>query len=184
MQKISKNTIYFRLPGPIFFNKYKHKEEFLKKNTRGHGIVLTSCLNLLVAIPLRSSLNPKMKEKAHIYPYKVFTKNGKQYLKGLDFSKLLIISKSDLQGSSGYVFQDNDEKKFYIENFNNIITRLNNYITGYINMCARIENNQDVSRTQLKLYRYSTIRNFHSDLKINISKNDVVKLLRQYHLYK
>ena len=184
MKKIEKNTIYFRLFEDAFFDKYEYMDEFLKKNARGHGVLLLNYLDLLVAVPLRSSLNPHIKKRQYIFPYEVWIKgDGKEYLKAMDFSKLLIITKEDLRGSIGFIFRDNKEKEYYQENYNKIIMRLTRYITDYVKLCDKIDKGEQVSLRKLKLYRYSTLRNFHSELKINISKHDLIETLKKYSLY-
>ena len=86
----------------------------------------------------------------------------------MDFSKLLIITKEDLRGSIGFILRDNKEKEYYQENYNKIIMRLTRYITDYVKLCDKIDKGEQVSLRKLKLYRYSTLRNFHSELKINV----------------
>lgn len=184
MKKIEKNTIYFRLFEDSFFDKYEHMDEFLKKNSRGHGVLLLNYLDLLVAVPLRSSLNPNIEKQRYIFPYEVWTKDdGKKYLKAMDFSKLLIISKEDLRGSIGFIFRDHKEKEYYQNNYNKIMMRLTKYITDYVALCDKIDKGERVSFRKLKLYRYSTIRNFHSELQINISKRNFIEELKNYNLY-
>lgn len=184
MKKLMKNTIYFRLFEDSFFDKYEQMDEFLKKNTRGHGVLLVNYLDLLVAVPLRSSLNPNIRKQRYIFPYEVWTKkDGKKYLKAMDFSKLIIVSKGDLRKSIGFVFRDNEEKKYYQENYNKIMMRLTKYITDYVTLYHKIDKGEQVSFRKLKMYRYSTIRNFHSELKINISKQDFIEILKNHNLY-
>lgn len=179
MGTLSKNTIYFRQLNENFFTKYRGIDEFLKKNTRGHGIMIMDYLDLLVAVPLRSSLKPYMKKQQFIFPYKVCNKGGKRCLKGMDFSKLIIMSEEDLQGSVGFVFQDDCEKQYYIDNYSKIVNRLGNYIKRYKRLCYQIQEGVQPSITQLRLYRYSTIRNFHESLGIHLSKESFILTLQE-----
>lgn len=45
--------------------------------------------------------------------------------------------------------------------------QLTKYITDYVALCDKIDKGERVSFRKLKLYRYSTIRNFHSDFNID-----------------
>ena len=48
----------------------------------------------------------------------------------------------------------------------------------YIKICSRIENGDAVTYRTLTPYRFSTLRNFHNELGIAISKEDFINQLK------
>ena len=69
-----------------------------------------------------------------------------------------------------YYFKDIEEKRFYLNNSNRIFTRVKNYVQKYIDICNKIEQNKLIAKRTLQPYQYSTLRNFHSELGIAITK--------------
>lgn len=175
----SKNTLYFSLMNNKYFNEFESLDEFQKDNKRGHGVMIIDINDLLIAVPLRSSLSPYMNKAKHLFPYEIYTKesDGKEYLKALDFSKLTIIKEEHVNTETTYFFKDNKEKKFYLDNFNRIQLRVNNYIKNYQKLCSKIAEQKSLTKYTLKPYRYSTLRNFHEELGISITKDDFIKIL-------
>lgn len=170
---IKKNTLYFRLMKPSYFNDYKSLDEFQEDHLRGHGIMILDVDDLLVAIPLRSGIPAYMKQAKHIFFYEIYIKeNKKECLKALDFSKLTIIEEKYLDNTRTYIFKDEKEKQFYLNNFNRIYSRVNSYVSSYKKICKNIEEGKAITSYTLKPYRYSTLRNFHKELNIKISKED------------
>lgn len=177
---ISKNTLYFYLLNQNYFTDYQALDEFQIDNARGHGVMIIDINDLMVAIPLRSGILAYSKNSSHIFPYQEYTKdNGKKCLKALDFSKLTIIEEKYINKDTTYLFRDEDEKKFYLENFNRIYTRINNYVTTYKKICSDLENEVEVSYRTLNPYRFSTLRNFHNKLDISINKELFVQKLNE-----
>lgn len=172
-----KNTLYFSLMNLQYFNDYEDLDEFQKDNNRGHGVMIIDINDLLLAIPLRSSLAPYMFNAKHLFPYKNYIKetDGKEYLKALDFSKLTIIKEGHVNTDTTHIFKDENEKKFYLEKFNRIQLRVKNYIKIYQKICVKISNEETLTTHMLKPYRFSTLRNFHGELNIKISKDDIVE---------
>lgn len=175
----SKNTLYFSLMNTQYFNDFETLDEFQKDNNRGHGVMIIDINDLLIAIPLRSSLSPYMNKAKHLFPYEIYTKedDGKDYLKALDFSKLTIIKEKYVNTKTTYIFKDSKEKKFYLDNFNRIQLRVKNYINSYQTICSKIGKQKKLTKHTLKPYRYSTLRNFHEELNIAITKDDVIAAL-------
>ncbi|MDF7638267.1 hypothetical protein PT285_02310 [Lactobacillus sp. ESL0791] len=179
MTKNFNNTIYFYLMTDRFFSDFSNYDEFERKSNRGHGVISFAINNELLAIPLRSSLSPKLINARHLFPYKVYQKaNGNKYLKALDLSKLMFIKEYHVNQTIEYFFQDPNEKQFYIKNINRIYTRTKNYIGTYIKICNKIDQGKEIQKYELKKYRYSTLRNFHSKLGIPISKQAFIEALK------
>ena len=65
-----------------------------------------------------------------------------------------------------------------LKNSNRIFSRVKNYVNKYIKICSRIENGDTVTFRTLTPYRFSTLRNFHDELGIAISKEDFINCLK------
>lgn len=179
----SKNTLYFMLMTEEYFTDYSELDEFEQKSDRGHGIMALRVNNLIAAVPLRSSVPAWQKDERHLFVYKEYIKaNGIECIKALDFSKLTFVDEKYIDKDRVYHFQDPEEKDFYLENTNRIFTRLNGYVRTYKRICDRIKNGQRVKKVDLKQYRFSTLRNFHELLGIEISKSMFVNTLRRNNL--
>lgn len=66
-----------------------------------------------------------------------------------------------------------------LKNSNRIFSRVKNYVNKYIKICSRIENGEAVTFRTLTPYRFSTLRNFHNELGIAISKEDFINQLKE-----
>lgn len=173
---IKKGSIYFHLMNNLYFDEFSSYKEFQNDFNRGHGVLIVDINSLLIAIPLRSKIKPYFQNKKHLFPYSQYVDDtGNLYLKALDFSKLMIIEEKHINKTTNYIFKDIKEKTFYLENFNRIYTRVNNYIQKYISLCNSIENNKNISKYSLEPYRYSTLINFHDKLGINVNKATVIE---------
>mgnify|MGYP000884531232 CR=1 FL=1 len=74
---------------------------------------------------------------------------------------------------------DPANKEFYLKNSNRIFTRVKNYVQTYINICSKIELEKPITKRTLRPYQYSTLRNFHSELGISISKEKFISQLKK-----
>ncbi len=104
-------------------------------------------------------------------------------LKTLDFSKLTIIDEKYIDYSRIYHFKNPNEKNFYLKNSNRSFSRVKNYVNKYIEICSMSENGDTLTFRTLNPYRFSTLRNFHKELGIAISKQDFIDQLRKQSLY-
>lgn len=161
-----------------YYREMSTLDEFQEDKNRGHGILIININDLLVAIPLRSKLKAHMQKAKHIIPYKTYHINGKEYLKGLDLSKMTFIEPKHVAYNKNYIFKDRNEKTFYLDNFNRIKLRINNYINNYIEVCKKIELSLDVS-SPIRKYRFTTLKNFHSELGIQIKKSEFDQALNK-----
>ena len=66
-----------------------------------------------------------------------------------------------------------------LKNSNRIFSRVKNYVNKYIKIYSRIENGEAVTFRTLTPYRFSTLRNFHNELGIAISKEDFINQLKE-----
>ena len=179
MSKINKNSLYFHLLTQDYFDTYQNLDEFQKDNERGRGVMILDINNLLIAIPLRSGISENLRSARHLFPYTTYRRyDGKICLKALDFSKLTIIKEKHIDNSRIYHFKDPNEKRFYLKNSNRIFSRVKNYVNKYIQICSKIEKGEIVKFRTLNPYKYSTLRNFHNELGIKISKEDFINQLK------
>lgn len=144
---LAKGSLYFFFMNSSYFQDYGEIDEFQTDIQRGHGVtILEISPEIMVAIPMRSSLRPYMKNQRHLFPYKVYEKeDGNEALKALDFSKLTIIDEKYIDKSTTYFFQDDAERSYYLENFDRISTLIKNYINSYIRMCETIKKGEGIS---------------------------------------
>lgn len=179
MEKIKKNSIYFYILNNLYFEKNQYLDEFQRDDKRGHGIMVINLKNLLVAVPLRSKIPEYNRNSPHIFKYKEYEKDEKIYIKALDFSKMTLISEEDVDFEKPFIFKDAEEKKFYKNNSNRIFLKLNNYIEKYKKICTNIENKKIVTDRTIKPYKYSTLRNYHSQLDITLMKEEILNIIRE-----
>lgn len=180
MSKINKNSLYFHLLTQDYFDTYQYLDEFQEDNARGHGVMVLDINNQLIAIPLRSGIPEHLRNASHLFPYTTYRRHdGRMCLKTLDFSKLTIIEEKYIDNSRIYHFKNPNEKIFYLRNSNRIFSRVKNYVNKYIEICSKIEKGETVTFRTLTPYRFSTLRNFHDELRIAISKEDFINQLRK-----
>ncbi|MBR7927061.1 hypothetical protein KBI51_02580 [Aerococcaceae bacterium zg-ZUI334] len=180
MLRINKNSLYFHILTQDYFDTYKVLDEFQEDTSRGHGVMILGINDLLIAIPLRSGISDKLINAKHVFPYTIYERSdGKSCLKALDFSKLTIIDEKYIDHTKVYHFRDNNEKNFYLRNSNRIFMRVKNYVQKYINICSKIEKGETISERTLQAYKYSTLRNFHNELGISITKELFIHQLKK-----
>lgn len=202
MAIVQKNQIIFRFIKPTCYTKYAFLDEHMDKLKRGHGILIAQLDEFgdkLVAIPLRSKLNPKFKDKKirYIVPFKTYEFDGAEFLKGLDISKLLLVDEADVDLVSNFDL-DGREKEYYLEKKNKIFTRTVNYINSYVKYCnthealiKEILSNEKKEYSELPKglqrfilnYQYSTLINYHSDFGIDVlSIQEIRDFMKLYSL--
>ena len=182
---INKNTLYFYLLNSNYFEEYQNLDEFQEDNSRGHGVIVIDINDLIIAVPLRSGINAYLSNSKHIFKYTEYLRpSGRSCIKALDFSKITIIEEKYINKNTTYIFKDENERQFYLKNFNRIYTRINNYVKAYKNICYNIEVGKRVYINTLKPYKFSTLRNFHSELDINITKEQFIEVLEENGLIK
>lgn len=174
----SNNSLYFAIMSEKYYSDFSDFDEFQKDSKRGHGIFLTKYRNKLIAIPLRSGIKATFKNQRHLFCYKEYTKeNGVKCITALDLSKVTFIRDEHVDKTKRYHFKDEQEREFYHNNFNRIKLRLDNYIDSYVEICSKINSQNEINFHAIKKYRYTTLVNFHNELSIPISKPEFKKEL-------
>ena len=140
----------------VFFQENTHLIEVLDKNRgiwngnkeRGYGIAVLSHNALRFGIPLRSHIR---------HNFCFYTTRDKT--KGLDYSKSVLLHKDEYISDNPFMIPSDEykaikEKTYYIE------AMFIKYVTRYIESVRK--NDQNV----LRLYYYSTLKNYHVELGI------------------
>lgn len=183
----NENMEFRFLTGDAYRYAVEHVDEVLQKGSRPYGYLRYSYNNLNFLIPLRSHLNSQMINKKFALLYEM----NDDVSKGLDFTKLLIVNENVAVNSRHtYQLTSRAEFNFYNERENMIRDMLKNMIKKYIRICANLEKmiklNEDISNTAtlknvLRPYRYSTLINYHHELGINLSKNQMIQMLNKIY---
>lgn len=169
------------LMNAVYYQEMSKLEEFQEDNNRGHGIMIININSFLVAIPLRSSLKPHLTKARYLFPYGTYINNdNKTLLKALDFSKIILVEEYHIDTTKNYIFKDKAEEQFYIDNFNRIKLRVNNYIEGYVTMCKKLKEGKEVNKYLIKNYRFTTLKNFHEQLGILLTKEEYDEKLNNF----
>lgn len=188
-KKMQLGQISFRLMTERFFNEMGQLDEFTKKSDRAHGIMLIkiSTSEKLIAIPLRSSLKKTQKNKPYIIAYEIYDKidssksTTSKALKGLDMSKLLFIEEEHVDFTKVFKTNDAAEQQYYRDHYGQIYRRVTNYITKYQKQCNDFSNlNEAAKKSFYYSYRFSTLVNFHEELKINTSKDEIQTFFKEF----
>ncbi|ABS45736.1 MULTISPECIES: type III toxin-antitoxin system TenpIN family toxin [Yersinia pseudotuberculosis complex] len=137
-----------------FYIENKHLVEVLDKRgnawtsdkTRGYGIVLVEIVGLRFGIPLRSNANHKQ----------CYNFSGN---KALDYSKAVLLMKDEYISDVPFKIPDEEfiiiqKKSFFIT------TQFTKYVVRYIEAVKQHDKNK------LKSYCFSTLQNYHVELKI------------------
>jgi len=136
-----------------FFAENEHLQEVLDKRghdwdtqkVRGYGVVVIDYNALKFGIPFRSRI-------AHHACYKT---SGS---KGLDFSKSVLLHKSQYISSETFRIPQDEFDKIRSKSFH-IRKKFNSYVEKYV----RAVRNND-ARVLSMQYRYSTLMNYHKEL--------------------
>lgn len=144
-----------------FYEDYPHDQyqEILTKESRSYDVVLFEIDYLedcYVCVPFRT-------EMKHNNGYKFkFSDRSKKHQSGLDFSKLVIISKDEYISESSTI--DIDEYKEFEKQENHIHKNLEEYIHDYI---EHVNGHIPLHIKQFeRKYKYSTLKYFHKELGI------------------
>lgn len=150
------NYFYSSYPNPPY-------KEILRKMDRPYNcLLIQSHYDYFICIPYRTEIS-------HGYSYK-FTSSQRSsaHKSGLDYTKIVIVSNKDyIEASDALV--DNDEYLETIQNIKRIVRESNDFVEDYVKHC----NGENVlhQREYNRRYRYSPLKYFHNELKINDSKH-------------
>ncbi len=138
----------------VFYIENTHLVEVMDKRgnawnsdkTRGYGVVVVEIVGLRFGIPLRSHANHKQ----------CYNFSGD---KALDYSKAVLLMKDEY--ISEVPFKIPDEEFIVIQKKSFFITQqFTKYVERYIEAVKKSDENK------LKPYRFSTLQNYHAELKI------------------
>ena len=145
-----------------FYKDYPHDQyqEILTKEGRSYDVVLFEIdylSNCYICVPFRT-------EMKHNNGYKFkFSDRSKNHQSGLDFSKLVIVSKDDYIGENSTI--DTDEYQEFKRQEAHIHHNLEKYIYDYVeHINGRIL--MHIKQFDRK-YKYSTLKYFHKELGIS-----------------
>lgn len=119
---------------------------------RGYGIVVISINSLVFGIPLRSHIKHKQAFFTDI------TQGSEcEARRGLDFTKALLLSDEKYLDNSSFKVPVQQFDRIQ-DNHDHIVEKFTKYVQKYIRAVQKSD------RFVLNLYRYSTLKNYHSDL--------------------
>lgn len=156
-----------------FFSHYPNPpyKEIIRKNNRPYNCLLVqSRYDYFICIPYRSHIN-------HKYAFK-FKKSirSKRANSGLDYSKIVIIQKSEYIGTADAVV-DQDEFNETRDNIEYIKNDAQKYIDDYVDGMKEKAARYDKKKFE-RIYKYSTLQYFHKELGVvtdNIEDEKVAK---------
>lgn len=134
------------------YSRVVNLSETLHKRERGYGVVQIEVNNILFAIPFRSRMT-------HRHGFKTIQHNG--YWNGIDYSKAVIIEKSDLKPGA-FKFRSQEEHKKVKANKEKIQKQFEDYVNRYIQ-------HHDKEKEPDLIFRYfghTTLVNYHHELGI------------------
>ena len=155
------NSFYSDYPDPPY-------KEIVRKNSRPYNCLLVqSHYGYFICIPYRSHIN-------HKYAFR-FKKSirSKRANSGLDYSKIVIIKKSEYIGTTDAII-DKDEFNETRDSIEYIKNDAQQYIDDYVNYLSRKATKYD-KREFERIYKYSTLQYFHNELGIIASNKDAAK---------
>ena len=144
-----------------FYEDYPHNQypEILIKEKRSYDVVLFEIdflENYYICVPFRTEMKHN-----NGYRFK-FSSRSKKHQSGLDFSKLVIISKDNYIGESSTI--DIDEYIEFEKHEENIHKNLEKYVNDYV---EHMQGKRLLYHKQFeRKYKYSTLKYFHKELKI------------------
>ena len=146
----------------LFYQHYPNPpyKEMLKKKKRAYNCLLFQThYNYFICIPYRSEI-----KHSFAYLFKK-SKRSKQHSSGLDYTKILIISKTEYIDNQDAII-DKDEYNETMENLERIKSEALRYVEDYV---SYIENKREIHPMEFKRkYGFSTLRYFHKELGIKL----------------
>ena len=149
----------------LFYKKYPNPpyREMLKKQKRAYNCLLFQThYNYFICIPYRSEIS-------HSFSY-LFkkSKRSKQHSSGLDYTKILIINKTEYLDNKDAII-DKDEYVETIKNFEKIKSEALKYVEDYV---AHINGSNILHSAEFKRkYGFSTLCYFHDELGLTKPTN-------------
>ena len=140
-----------------------HLTEILEKSTRPYCVLLVKIRGLNFALPLRTTLPNRADIGIKTIPNGKFDKFGQPFYKGIDFSKAVILpEEKEHYLKSDVLYLKSFKERLIIEGqYKKIIQAFKKYLSGYINAMKS-------QATLPEKYQYSTLKNYHRELKITV----------------
>lgn len=154
------NKFYSDYPDPPY-------KEIERKNSRPYNCLLVqSHYGYFICIPYRSHIN-------HKYAFKFKKSNrSRRTNSGLDYSKIVIVKNSGYIGTTDAIV-DKDEFNETRDNIEYIKNDAQQYIDNYVNYLMGKTTKYDKRKFD-RIYRYSTLQYFHSELEIVMNGKEAV----------
>ena len=145
------DVFYREYPNPLY-------NEILKKNNRAYNCLLfQSHYDYFICIPYRSEIS-------HKYAFHFTnTTRSKEHKSGLDYSKIVIITKTDYIDSVDAII-DKDEFKETMVNLKQIKKEALDFVEDYVLHMKGIKMLHE--REFERRYRFSSLKYFHRELGI------------------
>ena len=144
----------------LFYEEYPNPPhtEILEKNNRAYNCLLFQThYDYFIAIPFRSEIT-------HRYAFRFRnTKRAKKHKSGLDYTKILIIDKTEYLDSKA-AFVDNDEYSETMRNIERIKEEALLYVEEYINHMKGVK--QLHKEEFHRRYSFSCLKYFHKQLGV------------------
>lgn len=150
------DLFYKRYPSPPY-------REMLKKQKRAYNCLLfQTYYNYFICIPYRSEIS-------HSFSYLLKkSKRSKQHNSGLDYTKILIINKTEYLDNKDAII-DKDEYVETIKNFEKIKSDALKYVEDYV---AHINKSNVLHPAEFnRKYGFSTLCYFHEELGLTKLEN-------------
>ena len=136
----------------IFYEQFANHEEILNKENRPYHVLVLELDGLTYAIPLRSHIT-------HSYCFIADKSDGQN--KGLDYTKSVVIAKSDYVDSNPVTIRQNEYNVYKKQEFN-IKKQFSSYVTRYKKEIRRRLANPALPVSSL--CSYSSLKYFHKEL--------------------
>ncbi len=136
------------------YSRISQLRETMNKKDRGYGVLPVEIKGITFAIPFRSKMKHKNGFKT------VFHKDNGAW-NGLDYSKAIIISNSDLKDKV-FKLRDNDEYLKVKKNKDKIQKQFEKYVEDYIFF---VSTGKEVKGSRLG---FTTLQNYHIELGITV----------------
>jgi len=136
-----------------FFEDNPNLLEIIDDKTRGYGYIHCLLDGHNFAIPLRSSIK-------HNYRFAISTPHDAQGVKGLDYTKAIIVPTNYLNGT--FVIDNSEYRRIY-RNQKIIIQEFTDYVANY----KKYLRGEELPEEYKNAYRYTTLINYHNELGLS-----------------
>ncbi len=143
------------------YQRVSQLEQTMHKKERYYAIVPIKHNGLIFAVPFRSNMN-------HDHGFKTILKD--QQWNGLDYSKAVLVEEKDIQHMA-FTLRSQKEYNKVKKNERKIRTQFAKYVERYAEHADKDE------LTRRRMFGFSTLRNYHSELKPKEPANELTSAL-------